>query len=332
MAGPLYNNIAGTVTANPTTGSFTPTGAYTGSVAWSSVPTGVYPYRADGAAGWEIGFTLWNGTTLTRGPLYSSNSNAAVSFGTDVVIQLTNASERVQSHLAATKWGMWVPLMAGSGMTNFGLAAPTIAGTASAAAVTSTNMFTRMPRLQTTTTPVANGLVSILGNSFAGSGLIYSTDSNDVGFELVCRFGFSVLPTNPRIFIGMAGVVAGMTTVEPSTLNNSIWFGKDSTDTNWQLVRRGTSATKTDVGFAPALNVPYEVSISKSPGNSDVKATLFCLDGSQAPYVARIAAGAANLPATNSGQVPAVQLGLNGTDLGTGATLHFMQLTLRTMI
>jgi hypothetical protein len=162
--------------------------------------------------------------------------------------------------------------------------------------------------------------------------MLYSTDTNDTGVELVCRFGFGTLPVNPRIYIG-AGGTAGLSTIEPSTLNNAIFFGKDSTDTNWQLMRRGTSATtKIDLGFAPAINVPYEITIAKSPGSKDVKCMLFCLDGSQPPFVTRIAAGSANLPTNNSNFIPAVQIALNGTDTGTAALLYFMNLTLRTII
>jgi hypothetical protein len=254
-----------------------------------------------------------------------------VSFGTDVVIQLTNSSERVQSHLGATKWGMWQPIGGSTALTNISLGAPTVSGTASSVGIASTNLMTRMPRMQYSTAAVANNVVGIIGTNATSAGLLYSTDTNDTGYELVCRFGFGTLPVNPRIYIGHGNV--GLSTIEPSTLNNSIFFGKDSTDTNWQLMRRGTSATtKTDLGFAPALNVPYEITISKDPGNKDVKCMLFCLDGSQTPFITRIAAGSANLPTNNGNLIPAVQLALNATDTGTAALIYFMNLTLRTII
>src|SRR4051812_32511146 len=106
MAGPFYDNISGTVTAAPGTGSFTPTGAAANSLAWSTLPSGVYAYRADEGTGWEIGYGVWNGTTLTRTAiiLSSAASNAAVSFGTGVVVSLTMPADEVQPHLASNKW------------------------------------------------------------------------------------------------------------------------------------------------------------------------------------------------------------------------------------
>jgi hypothetical protein len=328
MAVPFLDNIAGLVTGAATTAAFTPTSAYTNALAWSTVPIGgVYSYRAEEAGvGWEIGLGIWNGTTLTRNVILSSNANGLVSFGANVIISLTEQADEVMPHIGGSHWGLWQAKSGGTTIDAMGLPAPTITGTAAAVAVASTNSLTRRQRLQLSSATTASAIAG-LSNASSGSGLLFSTDAADVGFEFVARLGCSALPTGPRFLIGLSAGV--LSTVDPSTLNNTLAIGKDVADTNWQLIRRSATAlTKTDLGFAPAANVPYEVSIYKNPGNQDIVVWLIALDGSQQPKVVRVAAGTANSPVNNTVLFPVCQ-GSVGTATGTALVMHFQHLFLR---
>ena len=94
----LHDMAEMTVTGTPGTGTFTLNAAVSDfqTFAASGVINGeIVSYSAEGAAGWETGRGTYtsSGTLLTRGPLYSSNSNAAVNFGSDVVVWIALLSE-----------------------------------------------------------------------------------------------------------------------------------------------------------------------------------------------------------------------------------------------
>lgn len=83
----FHNLIKATVTAAPGAGSFTPTGAASGyrTIAAVVATNEIFHYHAREGTAWEIGYGVWNGTTLTRN-LIESSTGALISFGTGVVI------------------------------------------------------------------------------------------------------------------------------------------------------------------------------------------------------------------------------------------------------
>jgi len=115
-------------------------------------------------------------------------------------------------------------------------------------AITNASLYASMKRALFGTGTTSTG--SSGTQSGAALAMIGSTGIG--GFFAFFRFGMD--PTNfrtdNRILVGMTAL-NGAITAEPSAINNTIAFGKDSTDTNYQIIQRDASAvTKTDVGRA----------------------------------------------------------------------------------
>lgn len=120
-----------------------------------------------------------------------------------------------------------------------------------------------------TTTTGASGIQSTLPFVWRGS------SANLGGFLFNCRFSVtSGYLSTMRIMIGVSASnvqIAG----EPSAINDSFFVGKDSTDTNWQIIARNTStATKTTTSTAPASATVYDLYIYCKPNDSKITTTL----------------------------------------------------------
>jgi hypothetical protein len=98
MATP-YDMANMTVTGTPGTGTITLNAAVSGyqTFAAAGVPNGAtVSYGISDAAGaWEVGRGVYtsSGTSLTRGPIYSSNSNAAISATSAATVRVTLLAE-----------------------------------------------------------------------------------------------------------------------------------------------------------------------------------------------------------------------------------------------
>ena len=98
MATP-YDMANMTVTGTPGTGTITLNAAVSGyqTFAAAGVPNGAtVSYGITDAAGaWEVGRGTYtsSGTSLTRGPLFSSNSNAAISATSAATVRVTLLAE-----------------------------------------------------------------------------------------------------------------------------------------------------------------------------------------------------------------------------------------------
>lgn len=108
----------------------------------------------------------------------------------------------------------------------------------------STNAITSMKRATFGTGTTATGSSGIQSTNFvtwrgnaAGLG----------GFFFHARFAVETLSTDLRVMIGLSAL-SGALAGEPSVQNNTIALCKDSTDTQWQIVTRGTTTTKTSTG------------------------------------------------------------------------------------
>lgn len=135
-------------------------------------------------------------------------------------------------------------------ITNVGTQALTATGTATAANVATTNIYTRMRILEylvttAATTAVAGFYQTVNQYTLGGT-------SPQGGFHLVTRFGPStgVTTATRRLFVGMQANINAPTDVNPSTLLNMIGVGYDAADTNMQIMSNdGTgAATKIDLG------------------------------------------------------------------------------------
>lgn len=135
-------------------------------------------------------------------------------------------------------------------ITNVGTAALTATGTATAANVAVTNVYTRMRLLEYLVTVAATTAVAGFYQAAAQYTLGGATAYG--GFHLVTRFGPStgVTTGTRRLFVGMSSSVAAPTDVNPSTLLNMIGVGYDAADTNMQFMHNdgAGTATKIDLG------------------------------------------------------------------------------------
>jgi hypothetical protein len=283
MAAPFFLAVKGNTSGTPGTGAYTPNTAPSGYRAWSTVPAdwiGLVRYE-DGTA-WEITYSFWNGTTLSRA------STQVVVSSTGSQLTLTSAAlagmvvdpAEVQPHLGGAQLrGCWALPNSTTTPTVIGLPAMTVTGTATASgALATTNFLTEQVRHRTDSATTANAQA---GLSTTTPIAITSSSAGHGGWEYVVRFGASVLPTGPRLFTGMTATTFVANTGEPSALTaNFAAFGKDSADTNIQLMVNSnvSTATKTDTGIAWAANGWYEATIWTDPGSTTVNALLIRLD------------------------------------------------------
>lgn len=179
------------------------------------------------AAGLNLFNRTRGGRNLLRilGPSGIETALQPALYGNTVHLWLPSSGTTVSIAFADT----WTARNAGAGAAQ---AHPTRA---------STNAITSLKRATFGTGTTAAGSSGIQSTNFvswrgnaAGLG----------GFFFQARFAVETLATDLRAMIGLSalnGALAG----EPSVQNNTIALCKDSTDTQWQVVTRGTTTTKT---------------------------------------------------------------------------------------
>lgn len=329
MAGPFYNNIKGTASGTPGTGAFTPSAAASGALAWSTVPTGwVGLVRFEDGSSWELQYSYWNGTTLSRSAtaqFVSSSSGSALTLTSAATAEMVADGNEIAPHLAVP-FGGWVPNLTGTGTAAFGLGVTlTATGTPAAAALATTNYLTEQPRVTISSATTANAQAGYSASTILG---VVNSTAGRGGYEFVARFGASTIPTGNRIFVGMTATTFVGQTIEPSAFTaNYAAFAKDSTDTNIQLLTNSNASggTKIDTGIPLAANGWYEGAIWTEPGSTTVKALLIRLDTGAIYY----ATTSTDVPATGSLLLPNCIMGLSATT-GTAVAVEFGRMLIRT--
>lgn len=154
-------------------------------------------------------------------------------FGNDVTMWLPGTGTTVSINMGVN----WTARNAGTGAAQ---AHPAIANT---------NNLTAMRRATFgtgTTTTGSSGIQS--GATVAMRG---NTNGRG-GFFFFARLGIETFASDIRVMVGLSALNAALAG-EPSAQNNSLIIGKDSGDTNWQVMARdGSAVTKTNVGLAMA--------------------------------------------------------------------------------
>jgi hypothetical protein len=327
---PFYNAIRGTTAGTPGTGAFTPNAASSGFLAWSTIPTGwIGLVRYEDGSAWELEYSYWNGTTLSRAStqFVSSSTGSQLTLTSAATAAMVIDAAEVMSHLGGTSWRGWFPVVNGAAPTAVGLPAATLTGTAAGVVPAATNWLTEQPRTQLTSATTANAQAAV---STATVTSIVSSTAGRGGYEFVCRFGASQLPTGPRFFIGMTNATFIAVTAEPSASRTAAnaCFAKDSTDTNLQLLVNDNSAsasTKTDTGIPVAANGWYEAAIWTEPGSTTVNALLIRLDTGAIWF----GTTASDVPPTGALMFPQVIGSLNASNTGTAIILHVGSVTVR---
>ena len=154
----------------------------------------------------------------------------------------TGSNTQYQAFIGQNKVGIWMPPGNGTvvpGVTGF--TAPTAIGTATARAVASTNLFTRILRLgynSAATSGQAGGHFQPIGQYTVGSGT-----SGIGGFFYVCRFGAADAVTQAISFVGLSNlIVTPVVTTSPAAFTNCIGVGAATGDTNLSIYYGGSTA------------------------------------------------------------------------------------------
>lgn len=324
--GPFYNAIRGTTAGTPGTGSFTPNAASSGFLAWSTVPTGwIGLVRYEDGTDWELAYGYWNGTVISRpSNIVASSSGSRLSLTSSATASLV-ADGTIVAPIALNAGRGLVPVVNNTTPTAIGAPGVTAVGTAAAVALATTNYLTEQPRVQYTSVTTANGQAGAVSTQITA---ITSTTAGRGGWLFASRFGASQLPTGPRFFVGMTGTTYSGSTVEPSALTaNLAVFGKDSTDTNLQLIVNSNagSGTKTDTGIALSTNDWFHAQLWTQPGSTTVYALLVKMNDGSIYY------GSTNtdVPANGALLFPHV-LGSLSSTTGTAIVMHIGGLQVRT--
>ena len=320
--------VMGTTAGTPGTGAFTPNAASGNYRAWSTIAAGwVGIVRFVDGSAWEVAYSYWNGTTLSRA------STQLIASSTGSAISLTSAAtaELMQSGLmpleSAPDTLPWRGVMAvpnSNAMAAVATSAPTAIGSLAAAAIASTNYLTEQPRCQFTSATTANAQAALHNSQLIA---VHSTTAERGGYLFHFQFGASQIPTGPRVFMGLTGTTFAANTGEPSALVASYAvLGKDSGDTNLQfLCNSGSGAgTKIDTGIALSANGWYEVVIYSPKGGATVNMVLCRRDTGAVFY----GSTSSDTPATGTGLMYNLIAGLSSTT-GTAMVLHLGNLLCR---
>ncbi len=161
---------------------------------------------------------------------------------------------------------MWLPGTGTTASINFGVSW-TISTTQSHPTITNTNLLSSMKRAVFTTNSSSNvtsGIRASARTHWRGNADKFG------GFFFFARIGFVTPRSDMRIMVGLSGVTTALGG-EPSAQNNTVCFGKDSTDTNLQLMfRNGSTTTKVDLGIAPVAGEVFDIIFYCAPNSNSI--------------------------------------------------------------
>ena len=157
----------------------------------------------------------------------------------------------IQASLARSSALLWKAMPNNVALSTLGGGAPTAIGTATAAAIATTNLVNYTPRLEYLVTVAATTAIA----GFRGVATLASVGGPSAGlggflFHGVWGPATGVATTTNRAFFGLANITSAPTDVEPSTSVNCIAMGWDAADTNIQIMTNDAvgTCTKTDLG------------------------------------------------------------------------------------
>ena len=93
------------------------------------------------------------------------------------------------------------------------------------------------------------------------------------GFFFFARFGIETLAADMRAFVGLSANNATMA-ADASTWNNTIGIAKDSADSVWQIVCRGTAVTKTSTGCTVTAGQILDMFLFAAPNGANITVRL----------------------------------------------------------
>lgn len=156
----------------------------------------------------------------------------------------------VQPALWANSVVMWLPGTGTTAAISFGVSW-TVSATQAHPAIADTSIMTRIRRATYTTTTTSGNQSGVRSTA----PLVNRT----MGFFFAARHGITTYTSTMQIFVGLtaaSGAIAG----DPSAINDSVYMGKDTGETVWQVATRDTSAaSKTSTGRTTAAGGATDV-------------------------------------------------------------------------
>ena len=186
----------------------------------------------------------------------------------------SGADTSFQAALFGNNVTMWLPGTGTTAAIAFGVSW-TVAATQAHPAITNASLIAQMKRATYATSTTSGNAAGIRSSAVitwrgnaAGLG----------GFFFFARFGFVGVQPAAQYWIGLSGITT-LLAGEPSAQNDTVCIGKDTGDTNLQLIfRDNTAATKVDLGVAPANNDVYDVMFFCPPNGSNITARVVRLN------------------------------------------------------
>lgn len=184
--------------------------------------------------------------------------------GLDVILQPFFGGNGIQMAAPGTS----------TAMSYFGMGAFTAVGSVSHPVISASSFAESIRRTRVTSAATANS-ASELRLSVAPA--MRGNASNIGGFRAVFRFSFGSFVATQRTAVGLwASTGATSTSAEPSSIVNGVWVGRDSTDSNLQLMYNDASgiASKIDLGvnFSPTdINSLYELVLFCKKGGNEIE-------------------------------------------------------------
>jgi hypothetical protein len=318
-----HGAIKGTTSGTPGTGSFTPNAASTGARAWSNVAAGwIGVARFEDGSSWELAYSYWNGTVLTRAAngFIDSSSGSQLSLTSAATAALVVSADAVEAPIGAARLSAFIG--GGGSLATIADGVTSLGGSAAAHTLATTNACTEQAATKYTSNTAANNI----GGAKGSTPVLFSTSSGHGGFDFSARFGVSQLPTGPRLFMGLYDGSYAITSEPSAQTGNFAAFGLDSTDTNIQFETRDNTTTgKTDTGIPLTVGGFYLARMWAPPGGAKIYGLLIRIDTGAIWYGSRTG----NLPTSGSALVTNFVAGLNGTNTGTAAVLHIGSIVTR---
>jgi hypothetical protein len=234
----------------------------------------------------------------------------------------TGLGNIIQTHVARNGVSWWSTTGNSTTIIATGNQALTATGTATAANIATTNIQTRMKRLEYLVTTAATTAIA----GFRGPALQWwmGNAANSGGFHFICRFGpaTGVATTTSRMFVGMSNVTTAPTDIEPSTQTNFFGVGYDAADATFQFMQNAAvTTTKTSLtGFTVPIvdrTSMYELAMFCAPNSTTLTYTFTDLGtGTSISGTAT-----ANLPAVNTLLAPRGWCSAGGTSSVIGIAL-----------
>lgn len=211
-------------------------------------------FTRDTLGGGGGGVTVFTGLTDTPNSYVGQATKKVVVNGAENALEFVDdtggsVDEKVISQsIIGQKLQSWLPY--GNGFDNVGCSFPSLVGTGAniMSSTGSGDVYSRWNKRRQTS---ALGL----GNSFG----IYEQQKRVAyignGFYFSAQIATNIILSN-RLFIGLSNSTADIADVQISSLTNIIGIGKDSADTNLQLIHNDGAglATKVDLGVNFVLN------------------------------------------------------------------------------